>query len=126
MRILLGVVVTLLVAGCAVAPEGTSLARVGESVHHIDHPEYVQVERAADFAGTHPRRVLSDAAQQHLNADVSLCEAMAKSAASLRDYREGLSGRPWRPGSGAGRRSWRTVSTSTAWRARPAGWTAAN
>ena len=87
MRILLGVV-TLLLAGCAVSPQGTSLARIGESIHHVDHPEYVRVERAADMTGTHPRRVFSDAAHAHLKADVSLCEDMAKSAANSRDHRE--------------------------------------
>ena len=86
----------LVLAGCAVAPEGTSLTRIVTSLHHVDHPEYVRVERAADFTGSHDRRVYSDAGRRHLEADADVCWGEASKptdrtlsvGAHLRQYRE--------------------------------------
>lgn len=89
MRILVGPLIALLLAGCAIAPEGTSLDRIGKTLHHVDHPEYVSRPKAPTFTGAEPMMVLSDAAKAAWKTDAEACGKAADE--TPRDPRQSLS-----------------------------------
>lgn len=63
----------ILLQACTIAPANTSLTRIAQSAYHVDHPEYITAERRADFTGSHPIRVLSDAGTRAMKADIEVC-----------------------------------------------------
>jgi hypothetical protein len=94
-----GLALVALLAGCAVAPEGTSLDRIQKTLHHQDHPDYVARPNAPTFTGAEPMMVLSDGAKAAWKADADACikeaEATPRNPAlsvseDVRQFRERL------------------------------------
>jgi hypothetical protein len=84
MRALLAI--AFLLAGCAMAPEGTSLDRMHRTLYHESHPEWgrpVTAEQRPDFTGTHP--AISRAAEAAWKVDVEACNEAYDRARSFRE-----------------------------------------